>query len=229
MPLLKTNFLSYDINMKEPIIPTEYRAFQKAYDFFNTELFGGSLPPVLVTLQRHAKARGYFSPERFTGRIEDTAVHELALNPDSFTDRTDEEILSTLAHEMAHVWQQTHGKPPTRCYHDRQWAAKMKEVGLMPSTTGEPGGKETGQSVTHYIIPEGPYAKAYARLKAFQLHWQSAPQGDQAKAKKASKTKFTCPECGQNAWAKPDALLICGTCYEDGNGEVCLMLAEVEQ
>ena len=58
------------------------------------------------------------------------------MNPDTFTGRTDEEILSTLAHEMAHVWQQTHGKPPRRSYHDRQWAAKMKEIGLQPSTTG---------------------------------------------------------------------------------------------
>jgi len=40
---------------------------------------------VLVTLQRHAKARGYFSPERFTGRVEHAAVRELAMNPDSFT------------------------------------------------------------------------------------------------------------------------------------------------
>ena len=223
--------LSYDRNMKaEPITPAEYRAFQKAYDFFNAELFGNSLPHVLVTLQRHANARGYFSPERFTGRIEHAAVHELAMNPDTFTGRTDEEILSTLAHEMAHVWQQTHGKPPTRCYHDRQWAAKMKEIGLQPSTTGEHGGKETGQSVTHYIIPGGPYAVAYAKLEAsgFQLHWESAPQSPQAKLKKASKTKFTCPECEQNAWAKPDALLICGHCYEDGEGDVHLMLAEPE-
>ena len=76
--------------------------------------------------------------------------------------------------------------------------------------------------------PEAPTRTAYAKLKArgFQLHWQSAPAGQQAKAKKASKTKFTCPECGQNAWAKPDALLICGNCYEDGEGEICLMLAE---
>jgi imidazolonepropionase-like amidohydrolase len=88
----------------------------------------------------------------------------------------------------------------------------MKQIGLHPSTTGEPGGKEAGQSVTHCIIPGGPYAKAYAKLKAngLQLHWQSAPEGKQAKAKKASKTKFTCPECGQNAWGKPDTLLICG-------------------
>jgi predicted SprT family Zn-dependent metalloprotease len=215
--------------IKEAITPAEYQAFQEAYDYFNAELFGGSLPHVLVTLQRHAKTRGYFSPERFSGRNEAKATaHELALNPDNFTGRTDESILSTLAHEMVHVWQQTHGTPPRRSYHDRQWAAKMKEIGLQPSTTGEPGGKETGQSVTHYIIRGGLYAQAYARLKAkgFQLHWQSAPAGKQAKAKKASKTKYTCPACAQNAWAKPNALLICGNCYEEGEGDIRLMLAE---
>jgi predicted SprT family Zn-dependent metalloprotease len=213
---------------KETLTTAQYRAFQEAYDFFNAELFGAALPHVLVTLQRHAKARGYFAPERFRGRIEDAAAHELAMNPDSFTGRTDEEILSTLAHEMAHVWQQSHGTPPRRSYHDRQWAAKMKEIGLQPTTTGAPGGKETGQSVTHTIVAGGAYARAYAKLKAkgLRLDWQSAPEGKEAKAKKASKTKFTCPDCGQNAWAKPDALLICGTCYDDGEGDVCVMLAE---
>jgi predicted SprT family Zn-dependent metalloprotease len=213
----------------ETLTTAQYRAFQEAYDFFNAELFGGALPHVLVTLQRHAKARGYFAPERFRGRIEDAAAHELAMNPDSFTGRTDEEILSTLAHEMAHVWQQSHGTPPRRSYHDRQWAAKMKEIGLQPTTTGAPGGKETGQSVTHYIVAGGAYARAYAKLKAkgIRLDWQSAPEGKEAKAKKASKTKFTCPDCGQNAWAKPDALLICGSCYDDDReGEICVMLAE---
>ena len=117
----------------EAYTQTEYQGFQRAYDFFNQELFGGSLPQVLVTLQRHANTRGYFSPERFSGRVDTVAVHELALNPDNFTGRTDELILSTLAHEMAHVWQQTHGKPPRKSYHDRQWAGKMREIGLQPS------------------------------------------------------------------------------------------------
>jgi hypothetical protein len=72
---------------------------------------------VLVTLQRHAKARGYFSPKLFSGRIEDAAAHELAMNPDGFTGQTDEAILATLVHEMVHVWQQELGTPPRRSYH----------------------------------------------------------------------------------------------------------------
>src|SRR5713101_1654644 len=82
--------------MKTAVITLkEYQGFQRAYDFFNKELFNSSLPQVLVTLQRHANTRGYFSPERFRGRVEENAVHELALNPDTFPERTDEMILST--------------------------------------------------------------------------------------------------------------------------------------
>ncbi|HXO36551.1 MAG TPA: SprT-like domain-containing protein [Candidatus Acidoferrales bacterium] len=173
----------------EAITPAQYRAFQEAYDFFNAELFAGSLPHVLVTLQRHAKARGYFSPDRFTARTENAAAHELAMNPDSFTGRTDEEILSTLAHEMAHVWQQSHGTPPRRCYHDRPWAAKMKEIGSQASDTGQVGGKEIGQSVSHYIIPGGAYAKIYAKLQAngLQLHCSRHPQGNRRRRRKPAK------------------------------------------
>jgi hypothetical protein len=106
----------------------------------------------------------------------------------------------------------------------------MRELGLQPSSTGEEGGKETGQSVTHYIIPEGRYATAYAKLAAtgFQLHWQSVPASGEGRAKKSSKTKFTCPDCGQNAWAKPGALLICGECFDEDEGDICFMLAEQE-
>ena len=214
--------------MKTTVITLkEYQGFQRAYDFFNRELFAGSLPQVLVTLQRHANTRGYFSPERFKGRIEKQTVHELALNPDNFTGRSDELILSTLTHEMCHVWQQAYGEPSRRGYHNRQWAVKMREVGLQPTSTGQPGGMETGQAVTHYILPEGRFAKAYAQLASsgFQLHWQSIPAS--GGKMNSSKRKFTCPECVQNAWAKPGARLICGVCFNDGEGEICYMLSEL--
>jgi hypothetical protein len=39
-------------------------------------------------------------------------------------------------------------------------------------------------------------------------------------------SNFTCPECSQNAWAKADALLICGACYDEGDGDIFVMVAE---
>ena len=40
-----------------------------------------------------------------------------------------------LVHEMVHVWQEQYGHPASRGYHNKQWAAKMKAVGLQPSGT----------------------------------------------------------------------------------------------
>ena len=65
----------------EAITPAQYRAFQDAYDFFNKATFQRFLAHVLVTLQRKGKARGYFAPDRFSGRVEETKVHELAIKP----------------------------------------------------------------------------------------------------------------------------------------------------
>lgn len=209
---------SYDRKAKKPavpvaITPVEYGGLQSAYDHFNAELFGNGLPNVLITYQRHAHTRGYFGANRFAGRVEERGTHELALNPDNFLSRSDKEILSTLTHEMCHVWQHEHGKPSKRGYHNKEWAAKMKEVGLYPSNSGMVGGKETGQQMTHYIVAAGSFDRSYERLQAkgWKLNLQSAMRGNDSAARK-SKTKFSCPSCGQNAWGKPDLAVTCTPC-----------------
>ncbi len=92
-------------------LPTrEYEVLQKAFDHFNDELFGGSLPRVLLTFQREAKQldksrKSFFYAERFADRTSEQYAHEIALNPDRFGEKTEEEILSILVHEMVHLWQ----------------------------------------------------------------------------------------------------------------------------
>jgi predicted SprT family Zn-dependent metalloprotease len=192
-----------------------------AFDFFNSALFGDSLPPAVITVQRHKGARGYFSPQAFATRLGDAATaHEIALNPDSF-DRTDREILSTLVHEMCHLWQQTHGKPSRSAYHNKQWATEMLRVGLQPVSVDNPG-KMTGQKVTHEIVDGGPYARAYADFMQFgySIHWRSRAT-DTATQSAKTKIKYTCHNCEANAWGKPDLRLICGDCEE-------LMLVDAE-
>ena len=194
-----------------------YTALEAAYDWFNTELFARALPSCLITLQRKARSRGYFANDRFEHRREGSTTDEIALNPDTFRGRSDKEILSTLVHEMVHCWQRHFGTVGRAGYHNKEWAEAMVRIGLMPSETGEAGGKTTGQSVTHYIMAGEAFDRAAEALLAtgFQLRWQSyACDAEAAQRKAKSKTKFTCPGCGQNAWAKPDASLMCGDCEE---------------
>jgi len=73
------------------ITPVEYSGLQAAYDHFNKELFGGTLPDVFITYQRKARSLGYFSADRFNGRVDKTGRHELALNPDGFVGCSDKE------------------------------------------------------------------------------------------------------------------------------------------
>ncbi len=79
-----------------------YSELQQAYDWFNPSLFDKALPDLLITLQRSRNTFGYFAPERFTG---ESSVSELAMNPDYFGGRSLADTLSTLVHEMVHVWQ----------------------------------------------------------------------------------------------------------------------------
>lgn len=254
---------------KKPAIRA-YTELQQAYDFFNATLFENLLPDLLLTLQRGNNTFGYFAPERFAG---ESNISELAMNPDYFGARSLADTLSTLVHEMCHVWQ--HHTPAKKCrggYHDRVWGEKMEEIGLMPSNTGLPGGKKTGQQMTHYIIRGGRFQTAvYDLLKTgFSISWYDKwSQGTVITSKTNSdilddwlratgkddselinkltltvnkgnadlgsddddtdgsepvidirppikgtgtRTKFTCPDCGLNAWAKPAASLICGDC-----------------
>jgi predicted SprT family Zn-dependent metalloprotease len=194
-----------------------YTSLTTVYDYFNKKLFAGSLPPSLITMQRHKGSFGYFSGERFANAQNPKDVtDEIALNPLHFANRPAEEVLATLAHEMVHLWQHHFGDKPRRGYHDRQWAGKMLTIGLTPTATGQPGGKMTGQKVTHLIDANGPFANAAAALlrehPAILYHDRAQDLDETRKKKAASKTKYTCPTCGLNAWAKPQVTLICGTC-----------------
>lgn len=195
----------------------EYVSLSDAYDFFNARLFDGKLPECLITFQRHAKSRGYFCANRFSGRTTEKKIHEIALNPDHFNGRTDAQIFSTLAHEMVHLAEEENGTAPKNAYHNKSWAEHMKRVGLYPSDTAAVGGKETGPRVSHYIIEGGVFEATCSELLAdgIALSWESACGGrdkEKAKAKRESKSKFTCHGCDANAWGKPDLKLVCGEC-----------------
>jgi len=92
----------------------------------------------------------------------------------------------------------------------------MEEIGLTPSATGQQGGKQTGPQMTHYITPGGLFEREIGALLAggFTLRWQSGGRASSGKGVNKNKAKYICPDCGQNAWAKPGARLVCGDCMQ---------------
>ena len=218
--------------MTEPVAfdgtikPTKetYDQIQQAYDYLNRALFKSELPNCLITLQRRNRTYGYFSGDRF-GRSDGLVTDEIALNPRHFHNRPVTEVLATLAHEMAHLWQHHHGKPGRGRYHNREWAERMKAIGLQPTDTGEEGGQETGDGVHHYVIPDGPFDAAVNKLltRGFTIAWIEKPRAakveveepgenekEPAESKSGKRVKYTCPRCNLNAWAKHEVRLICG-------------------
>lgn len=159
-----------------------YAELQEAYDHYNDALFAAELPQCLITMQRKANCMGYFSRKRFV-RVDGATTDEIALNPENLASYPITETLQTLVHEMVHLWQCHFGKPGRRGYHNLEWSKKMEAVGLMPTSTGKPGGRKTGERVSDYPIPGGPFMEATRRLLAadFTVSWHDRYPSKRAK------------------------------------------------
>lgn len=192
-----------------------YGIYDKAYEYLNKNLFFGELPNVLITLKRMRGNFGSFHRNSFINVETGEKICEISLNPEEFKNRTNKEVLSTLAHEMVHFKQFIMGdSPPKSEYHNIEWATMMKDIGLYPSDTGKPDGKETGRKVSHYIIQDGKFDKiAEEFLKMFTLiEYQGVVEAP--KEKKKNLSKFVCPSCGQFVLGKEQTSVICNNCHE---------------
>ena len=207
----------------QSIKPTRetYDPLQQAYETLNRSLFEGELPNCLITLQRSKKSYGYFCGDRF-GRADGTLTDEIALNPSHFRDRPQEEVLATLAHEMVHLWQHHFGKPGRGRYHNKEWAEKMKSIGLQPTSTGKDDGAETGDVMGHMIV-RGWSLRPGGAEDCWRAAWssrgpnsrKSMPDADddedaKPRSKSGKRVRYVCPHGDMKAWAKHGAKLVCG-------------------
>lgn len=150
-----------------------YEPLISAYNYLNHHLFDDKLPEVIFTLQRKKGVMGFFSAKRW-GNTKGNYCSEIAINPAYFASSRMIEVMQTLVHEMVHCWQYAYGTPSDHHYHNQEWAKKMMSIGLMPSSTGEPGGRATGRNMSDFIIQNGKFFEVVSDLigkDSFQLSW----------------------------------------------------------
>jgi predicted SprT family Zn-dependent metalloprotease len=197
-----------------------YDVLDNAFDYFDGRLFRSELRPCLITVQRRRSACGFFAPARFRSHDETDIADEIGLDPRYWgPPRTDIDNLAVLVHEMCHLWQFHYGKPGRGGYHNREYARKMFEVGLVTSNTGEPEGRPTGRSMSHYVTAGGPFDRVCAELLSsgfvipyHEIMAQSEEDHRRQRSRAESKTNYVCP-CGQaRVWGKPGLKLACRPC-----------------
>ncbi len=218
-----------------PPTPDQFSAYQAMYDYFNRELFGGQLRAVILNFSRKAHSMGFFAAHRWDNGAERT--HEISINPTILKEVPAAEVAATLVHEMCHLWQRDHGHPSRTGYHNTEWADKMEAIGLMPSSTGKPGGKRTGQQMADYPIEGGAFLRAFGAMpKHCRLPWACEPEEEKRRGaggggagggeeegeegegtpKKKNKVKYSCSGgCSANVWGKPGLSIRCKTCRAD--------------
>jgi len=208
---------------------------QGAISHFNIELFKGELDEskCMVTLDFSGKTHlGFYAQNRFANK-EGQLIDQISLNAKFVIGRSVKDVCSTIVHELCHYWERRYTAKPTKgAYHGKRWAEKMKEVGLHPSSTGQPGGDETGNRVSHYPIPGGRFEQVVEEMlkHGFAITWGAAADelhqqmngggdsdgnspgndGDETPPDQSKgKVKFSCPKCNQNAWGAASLRLKC--------------------
>lgn len=207
-------------------------ALQNALEHFNVELFDGALDTgelmVVFTRNPHIIG-GYFSPEKWEDD-DGNPIHEIAINSNIMLHADPVKLFGILVHELSHYRQWKFGKPTRNGYHNQEWCEFAEEIGL-ECYDAQGNRTKSSQNVETRITKDGLTEAAIAELpEEALLPFTARPEpdaptpsgggsgGGSGKAPKAGRrSKYTCPYCGINMWAKTGIKVLCMMPECDGN------------
>lgn len=231
---------------KEVKTSTElYEKIQKVIDEIDKRFFSGAkkekIPQLVFAINNKCRTCvvAYVQPDALYDKKTDTKLQYMGINPD-YLDRSLGEILSTVCHELCHVYEHAYIHIPRGGYHDKQWADMMKECGLEPVYNNS-----SKTSVSHKIIKDGifekfvadfteKYGEDYFNIVSYSTEVMKrtrkelgiedddeddSPKPDNAdkpiKKYNRNKIKYVCSGCGMKVWGKSGLSIHCNECDED--------------
>lgn len=203
--------------------PAQFAAYQQVFDYFNRTLFENSLPDCMLSFSRRRRSSNTLFTAGQWREKAGPATAEISLNMKQLSEEEPIEAMATLVRQMVHLWQERYGRQPSsKWYFNREWAEKMASIGLLPSATGEPGGRDTGQGIKHYIEKGGRFERAFRKMPEAYL-WPFRPavlEGEKSHGYSV-KVMYRCVGCGAKVWGKGGLGMVCecGHVFTDGSGE----------
>ena len=196
---------------------------EKMFRTLNSKYFDGRLEEPIITVQSTPRAYGHITVGK-SWRKGQEHRHELNIGAGTL-DRPIESIVSTLLHEMVHLWNlQTGVKDCSRggTYHNKRFKQAAEERDLIISYDGTIGWSITEPSdrLLEFIIEQG-----WCDIQMNRIEWQYIPTGVGTDNKTGTATptttgkpshtrKYQCPCCGNSVRATKQVNIMCIDCNE---------------
>ena len=204
--------------MKETIKTSRTAGYlEKMFRTLNADYYAGEIEEPIITIQSTPGAYGHVTCSKVWKRKGEER-HELNIGADTL-ERPIEEVVGTILHEMAHLWNMQNGiKDCSRgnTYHNKRFKATAEAHGLSIGHHDRYGWTITTvtDETLEYIINQGWADIQMNRGMQFRVRTGggSSNKGGDIEPKKTSTRKYICPRCGNSVRATKEVNIMCMDC-----------------
>ena len=189
-------------------------SLMNAFNLINQKFYNGELEKPIITIKEGAKKNAYGWIEvNKNWKQGKEKRHEINISGD-FLDRPVNEIISTLMHEMSHLYCIMNNiKDTTRAniYHNKKFKEVAEAHGLNVRYN-----EHIGYSLTSLQETTAKWVNENISIKSFEICKQrkeATDKGRTAKPKQSTR-KYICPSCGLIVRATKDCKIACIDCNE---------------
>ena len=188
----------------------------QAFNAINKHFYNGELEKPIITVKEGKKKNAYGWIETSKNWIQGkTERYEINISCDYIGERTVAETISTLMHEMAHLYNiQNEIKDTSRAgiYHNTKFKETAEAHGLQISYN-----EHIGWSLTKLTPETAKWVDENINIKGFSVYKLTKEKISKGTAKpKQSMRKLVCPGCGLIVRVtKPNVKLLCVECNEE--------------
>lgn len=221
-----------------------YGKVQTAIDELDKAFFSGKgkekIPELVFAINNQCRSCvvAFVQADALFDKSNATKLQYMGINP-KYLNRKIDDILSTICHELCHVYENAYIHIARNGYHDKKWEELMKDCGLEAKYLNS-----SKTAVDHKIIKDGAFSDFVEKFKEkygadyFNIVEYSteiekrikkglgievdedddSPKADNAdkpvKKYNRNKIKYVCRVCGLKVWGKTGLSISCNDCME---------------
>ena len=209
--------------MKETIKTSRAAGYlEKMFRVLNDHYFEGQLEEPVITIQSTPRAYGHVTVAKAWHKANGEVRHELNIGAGTL-DRPIENVVSTLLHEMVHLYNLQNGVQDCSrggTYHNKKFrdAAVARDLNISYDARIGWSITEPTEALLDFIILQGWSDIRMGRDEGYAARGTGGKAGGQSGTpitpKPSSTRKYQCPCCGNSVRATKTVNIICGDCFE---------------